>query len=136
MFDDFGFDTNEPEPTLPEEACSPYEPEPVDNNLYDANADAYPPAYLDDAAEEAQDGLLGDAALSSFDAASSDNLDAASHEETSPHSSSNPNAEKNHAAKIPFGGSGRCKLCDCRAFLWPTYGNICKNCGHHRDHHY
>lgn len=136
MFDDFGFDTNEPEPTLPEEACFPYEPEPVDNNLYDANADAYPPSYFDDAAEEAQDEHLGDAALSSFGDAPTEASDSTVPEETSPHSSSNPNAEKNHAAKIPFGGSGRCKLCDCREFLWPTYGNICKNCGHHRDRHY
>lgn len=134
MFDDFDIgDAHEPEPN----DYNPYESEANAYTPYESNADSNAP-YFDDASEESQDGILGDAGDSpffpAFGAAPSEALDSASAEETSPHSS-NESDEQNHADKISFGGSGRCKLCGCQEFLWPVNGYICVNCSHHRDHH-
>jgi hypothetical protein len=131
MFDDFDFD----DPYESEaNDYNPYESETNDYNPYESNADS-DGSYFDDASEESQDGIFGDSAFSpAFGAASSEALDSADAEATSPHSS-NESDEQNHADKISFGGLGRCKLCGCQEFLYPVHGYICANCSHHRDHH-
>lgn len=138
MFDYFDVDDmGEAEPTPPEESYSSYATEPVDNNSYDANA-AYPSSYLSDADSEMLNELDDGHVSSSLDAAPSENLEAAPQEETCSHSHTDGNTKPNCANKVSFCGSGpgsRCKLCACSEFLWPTYGKICKNCGHHYDHH-
>ena len=40
-----------------------------------------------------------------------------------------------HSGDISFKGSGRCYLCGCGSFVWPTSGSMCYNCGHDRSHH-
>lgn len=144
MFDDFDFDdTHESEAN----DYNPYESETDGYNPYDSEANDYNPyasnadsdgSYFDDASEESQDGILGDAGDSSFfpafGAAPSEELDSTGAEETSPHSS-NESEEQNRADKISFGGLGRCKLCGCQEFLYPVHGYMCVNCSHHRDHH-
>lgn len=46
------------------------------------------------------------------------------------------NGEEDGNSQISFGGTGRCTLCDCRVYLEPYSGEICRNCGYHKTHHY
>jgi len=46
------------------------------------------------------------------------------------------NGEDDGNSRISFGGTGHCTLCDCRAYLVPYSGEICRNCGHHKRHHF
>jgi len=132
MFDDFDFDdTHDSEPN----DYNPYESEADGYSPYDTNADS-DASYLDDASEESQDGILGDAGDSpffpAFGAASSEELDSTDAEETASASSSNDGAKA-----VRFGSiyGCPCDICGCDQFLFDVSGDLCKNCGHHRKFH-